>query len=657
MNNAINFYEERSVVFIESESFSDPSSLPDYDFRNLVVIARRGNGRQSWFDFGSICYQSKTVANNKSHACKVVASTLVESLLPIFDKYTRKKLSQCSANSTHSYHSKLKKFFELYTEKMQDLDFDDYEQCYQYYEKYTQELLIKKSQLKASIDKKGMASLVDTQLTFAELICLHHNKPLDEFKSSSIRIKAGKPQSNIKVVDIDDLSYFYEVNKRIFYAIKNFIMERKEFPFIFDDDFVGMPFYFYPKSGFETSAVQYFFNKDGLLFNEVEFENNISKIDQSFGKMSPEGYQNYLRSLYKRISSTDNNGVYFKSLGRAKLINYAVSAFSICLYCESSINPAQLYTLQIDDFSEYQDSVKGYKLFARKPRAKYKELSFIIDVKMLPLLKAYKEFRHWCLQLTNDKKNQDALFSFNCQKGYKKKPFDKFLPYTGATALNYQRFLSAYLPNVQWYKPTVIRKTTGNFVFEDTKSIAAASQKLGNTPKVFSRHYSDATDHTVKVQITNFFNSIHSSIINKYRENEDTIDVCINTDRKKTAIGGCKDEAAPKLKTGFNDDLEKPNCSNPSSCLFCEKYVVHSDEEDIRKLMSLKKILSMSDKTEEVLIVGNRINEILKILLDKYPHTIDIFINVAESVNDGKFDEYWRDHLNLLLELGVSFYD
>mgnify|MGYP000918039928 CR=1 FL=1 len=48
MNNAINFYEERSVVFIESESFSDPSSLPDYDFRNLVVIARRGNGRQSW---------------------------------------------------------------------------------------------------------------------------------------------------------------------------------------------------------------------------------------------------------------------------------------------------------------------------------------------------------------------------------------------------------------------------------------------------------------------------------------------------------------------------------------------------------------------------------------------------------------------------------
>jgi hypothetical protein len=65
----------------------------------------------------------------------------------------------------------------------------------------------------------------------------------------------------------------------------------------------------------------------------------------------------------------------------------------------------------------------------------------------------------------------------------------------------------------------------------------------------------------------------------------------------------------------------------------------------------------MSDKTDEAIIVTNRINEIFTILLDKHPETKNTFINVATSVSDGNFDEYWKDHLNLLLDLGVSFYD
>ena len=133
------------------------------------------------------------------------------------------------------------------------------------------------------------------------------------------------------------------------------------------------------------------------------------------------------------------------------------------------------------------------------------------------------------------------------------------------------------------------------------------------------------------------------------------IDVKIDEVSEKTAIGGCQ-EPTPKIHIGFTSELEQPNCSNPSSCLFCENYVVHSDREDLRKLMSLKKILAMSDKNDEAIILTKRINEILKILYDKYPEKIEDFIFVAKSVELGEFDEYWQDHLNLLLELGVNFY-
>lgn len=72
--------------------------------------------------------------------------------------------------------------------------------------------------------------------------------------------------------------------------------------------------------------------------------------------------------------------------------------------------------------------------------------------------------------------------------------------------------------------------------------------------------------------------------------------------------------------------------------------------------MSLKKILSISDKYDEAIVITKRINEILKILYEKYPETKNDFITIAQSVERGEFDEYWQDHLTLLLELGASFY-
>lgn len=46
MNNIVDFYSEREVIFIDSEEFSDFSSLPDYQFRNLVVIGGNGQGKR-----------------------------------------------------------------------------------------------------------------------------------------------------------------------------------------------------------------------------------------------------------------------------------------------------------------------------------------------------------------------------------------------------------------------------------------------------------------------------------------------------------------------------------------------------------------------------------------------------------------------------------
>lgn len=655
MNTLVELYVDRPVIFIQSEQFSDISSLPEYQFRNLVVIGKNSRSRNSWFDFGSICYKKKMNATAKTHACKVVSSSFVESLEPVLDAYIRIKLSTASPASTHSYFSKLKSFVNYYHENLEGLDFHDYEQCSKAYEKYTQSMIIKKSQLLASENKNGLASLAQKQHLFAELICFYHNLEVQNFKSSFITLKTTPDHTSINPVSIEDLSYFYEINKRIFYALKEFLMKGKKFPFAFDDSIINSKFYIYPKDCGMSTLNSYFYKYDGKLVGKSELKGRIKNVNKGFGKMGVEGFKSYLQIIYDNIVNMCND-TNPKTIDRARLINYAVSAFVMCFYCESSINPSQIYEMKMDDLSNYEDSIKGYKVFAIKPRAKYKEVELIISVKMLPLLKAYKEFRNLCFDLLDNKDIDNILFCLNTKLGSTNNSFEKALPYSGTSTRNYMRIVNLYLPQVEWLSPTVIRKSVGNFILNETKSSVIAAQKLGNTPKVFNCSYAQATDKEFQEQVTEFFANINDQVAKKYRKDDGLIDVNINLNAKEIPIGGCA-ENTPKLHSGFTDDLEKPNCSNPSSCLFCENYVVHSDEEDIRKLMSLKKILSMSDKTDEAIIVTNRINEIFTILLDKYPETKNTFINVATSVSDGNFDEYWKDHLNLLLDLGVIFYD
>src|SRR5690606_5049765 len=128
----------------DSEKFSDLSSLPNYQFRNLVVIGSSGHGRDIRLDFGALCYSKRTHILRKINSCKVVESTLDETLETVFDLYVKSKLSTCSRTSAHFFRTQLKNFADYYFDNLNHLDFDDYKACCLAYEQYTQKLLLKK---------------------------------------------------------------------------------------------------------------------------------------------------------------------------------------------------------------------------------------------------------------------------------------------------------------------------------------------------------------------------------------------------------------------------------------------------------------------------------------------------------------------------------
>ncbi|MEK5755683.1 hypothetical protein [Acinetobacter variabilis] len=656
MNNIVDFYSEREVIFIDSEEFSDLSSLPDYQFRNLVVIGGSGQGKDIRLDFGSLCYSKRTNILRNIKSCKVVESTLDETLEKVFDLYVKSKLSNCARTSVHFFRDQLKKFSDYYFDNLNHLDFDDYKACCLAYEQYTQKLLLKKAELLSSSETANFDQLSFNQIVFAELICLYHNKDLKKFKEISVVISRAKESTKIETVSLNELSCFYDFNKKLFYALADFLMENRPYPFIFSDSQQEKSqIVHYPIDGFFQTMRQKLFKKDGFLVNRSELQEIINSINEPFGKVSVEGHKLYLESLYNRFIENLGQSNQEKLLDKARLINYAVAAFTMCLYCESSINSSLAYKVKLEDLTNFQVSTKGVRLYVIKPRAGYKQIELLIAVPMLPLIETYKKFRLWALSLTDKKNIPNLLFSLSTKLGETDNPFKSVNSFSGCQIGNYKRWLLGFIPHFIWITPTTIRKSTSTIFYNESKSVVVASKKLGNTPMVVGRHYIEATEDEFTEQVSNFFDAVHNEIANKYRKNNEILTVLINEDSEETPMGGCK-KLVPKLHEGFTDELEKPHCSNPSSCLFCENYVVHSDREDIRKLLSLKKILSISDKYEETLVITKRINEILKILYEKYPETRDDFITIAQSVERGEFDEYWQDHLNLLLELGVNFY-
>lgn len=657
MNNIVDFYSERNVVLIDSEMFSDLTTIPEYQFRNLVVIAISAKGRKGWMDFGSLCYSKREVADAKTHACKVVASTLDTTLEKVFDTYVRAKLSTIAATSVNYYKTALKDFSDYYFKSMSDVDFNKYDDCIKAYEKYTQTLLNQKAELLCSVNTKGFVTLAKRQHMFAELICLFHNKDLNKFKSKWVILTRNREQSAIQTVSLEELNIFYNFNKKLFYALKKFLMTDTAYPFVFSvSDEEKRKIVHYPFISFIQTTKRKLLKDDGFLKNQIEVRELIDKINEPLKNKTIETTKSYYQQMYDNFKNFLEQSQKDKlSQDKAVLINYAVSAFAMCMYCESSINSSQLFHLRLDDLTEFQQSIKGIKLCVTKPRSGYKPIELFVAAPMIPLLENYKEFRQWALSLTNNKNFENLLFSLNTKLGSTTNYFEVVNGYSGSQSLNLRRWIYGFLPDFEWIVATVIRKSTSTYFYNQTESSLVVSKKLGNTPKVVSSHYIEASEEDFVGQVSNFFDKVYDEISSKYRKNNDVIDVKIDEVSEKTAIGGCK-EPTPKIHIGFTSELEQPNCSNPSSCLFCENYVVHSDREDLRKLMSLKKILAMSDKNDEAIILTKRINEILKILYDKYPEKIEDFIFVAKSVELGEFDEYWQDHLNLLLELGVNFY-
>ena len=133
--------------------------------------------------------------------------------------------------------------------------------------------------------------------------------------------------------------------------------------------------------------------------------------------------------------------------------------------------------------------------------------------------------------------------------------------------------------------------------------------------------------------------------------------------KNKTPAGNCIEPGLPEIpsKTIVLEGGSL-NCGEPNSCLFCKKFRVHADETDIRKLFSIKYLISQSEllanSTEHFNRIYKSTIERIDWLINQISEIDTDNINLIDTVRSEVFEheqlsDYWYRKLELLEELGV----
>lgn len=597
-------FEERDIKYLFPEDYEALST----SFLPNVVLKLKVVGKISYLDFGTIFFQNHTAMNRQTHYALVDKNSLFIELISPLHEYILDMTQRYS-------HASIKHFFKVIRNVIKELysrygafELQERSQALGIYKDYTQYLIMDRAtKLKNSITDLGQYNR--KQHVFAEILSRSLEIDIKEVKNSYIEIASKHKEHNIPVEEYK-FQNFFEINKTIFLIFSDFLINKKTLPIHLRNE----------KNNIDVSFYEVFNNK------KIE-QSNVDKLNQ-------------------------NN---------AKIANFAITAFINCFVSASALNTSQIYSLKVSDVKDLHSSTKGMRIITTKPRAGYKTIELSLPLKFRKLLLDYLNLREWIIKNYNFDDNTDEsenllFIGLNNTKAIYKDNF--IISYSENQHNIFRTWFIKHFYEIEWIPLSKLRSTIANIYHNESKNLNIVAKKLGNTPQIVANSYTEATESQVLDEMTNTFQSIATSapIISN---NASTINLNI-PDTLNTDMGHCFSKA-PKLHSIYQDiDLDTPNCSNPISCLFCENYVIHTDKEDIHKLLSAKKVFEMansSQSSENIFLVIQKINDVLDSILDNDPKNEQTIILSSKLISTGKLSPFFEIMLNTLTDLGVNFYE
>ena len=324
-----------------------------------------------------------------------------------------------------------------------------------------------------------------------------------------------------------------------------------------------------------------------------------------------------------------------------RLVHAALAAycFATLFLAETGINLAQL--LDMEWSPELVESLRSPSIVRQKFREiKYRaggrEVFFQVSLGFLPKLRTYLELREYLLQEAECTKLFVTLDRADSPAGLS----DGFLKYL------YLRLeaLGVTLRRVsarQW------RAAKQDWVVRNHGPVTAA-KIMGHTLETALKAYSNGTDAAHKAEMGAFLASVEKTIVRAGAREQGI----------GSAVGACVDFHHPEaIAAGV---AVQPDCRSSEGCLFCDKYRLHADAIDIRKLLSCRycvrmtssRVASLDEYDRSFGAVLRRIDFLIAELCKRESALV---AEIQEDVDvRGNLDPFWAAKLEQLFELGLA---
>ncbi|WP_180104066.1 hypothetical protein [Acinetobacter sp. YH12134] len=423
----------------------------------------------------------------------------------------------------------------------------------------------------------------------------------------------------------------------LFTGIGSLVLDQKNYPYKLKlPEFLNLPnnfiWLFPAETWFKHPEIALQPRKTCLGFNYLTGElNTLDEIARLRG-LSLRGDEQIRLDAQRNIDVANSD---FRDSQRMHVGTVALNAFIVIFLAQTGMNWSQLINLTWSN--NYQTDSERQLFRTIKWRAGGKECFFELPSSFIPTFKRYLQLRDFLL---GDQPCEWLFFTLGSRGLGQPSQIRSSLH-------NFFKFLKKIDPNLTEIHSRQWRAAKSDWLIRNT-DVSTTALVLQNSEKTVLASYIAGSETRHQEEMSNFLNQVSNAVQEK-RDKTQNITI--------RAVGNCSSLGEPKA---INNKIPiASNCVEPEGCLFCDKFKIHADEIDIRKLLScrycVKKIAHL-----------NRDQETHKNLIQPILDRIDIFITEIKKHNndllekiryevdeEGELDNYWRRKFEMLIELGV----
>ncbi|MEO8641321.1 hypothetical protein [Pseudomonas sp.] len=647
-----NDFVQRQIVIIDVKDANIEVIQPHLA---VLVVDNPDNAGKRYLDVGSLCYGRRGKAGSHEFGRPVDLSSLDNARAPFVQALIEALRIKRSASSAIQLFRNITFVINWIDAQEQPYAFDDASTMKQAYGDYTRFLLhrLSSSGIRRQRIKQSTACGYQAGARIAVMCATGLKEPEVRGVATYIPHKATHANHvNLKLPNAD-------VQARTFAALINYIDEADRL--LIGDG--ALPLHFVSPNG--ESCFQYAlhilsekskaanFSLFPMLIQSPEFP-AWDEVKSHFGLVGDSVALEIERAIYdntkKRLRKNNKN---LRSSLRQWIGVQAVVAGMLAFIAATGCNLSVAKKLEVDTL-ELVPSTQGKRFSGTKARAGGKSVNPEFGVRFAPVFKKYLELRQWVLNGSDSA----LVFPVVSQE------------YRVSSVSNQQiSQLKAYfakaLPKTAWVTPMQWRKNVSyQYVKLSGGDMALTAEKLGNTEETVRQAYGRPALEDFAVEMTGFFELMHQAAIDRTRSTE-RVPVRILDEKRleaTTGTGLCEKtlEAKPERAQGFTALAPAPACRDPETCLFCAHYAVHADEEDIRRLLSLRYLIHAT-KTKQPIDhwqnkfspIVHRIDEVLSSIRDVDPRSAETINRVRDEVECGELDDFWAIHFDTFVTLGA----